>query len=103
MRFTSIRWRASIPGSAAQWPACVIISVRSTRISISTRWAFAGPSVSLMVELFARPAVAKSSRPWSRVPPALQLMQLFRFATGRQMRKSPDGGITIKSTVAVFG
>lgn len=40
---------------------------------------------------------------WSRVPPALQLMQVFRFATGRQMRRSPDGGITIKSAVAVFG
>jgi transposase-like protein len=39
---------------------------------------------------------------WSRVPPALQLMQVFRFATGRQMRRSPDGGITIKSSVAVF-
>ncbi|GLR23534.1 hypothetical protein GCM10007920_33250 [Ciceribacter naphthalenivorans] len=24
---------------------------------------------------------------WSRVPPALQLMQVFRFATGRQMRR----------------
>ncbi|WP_095204766.1 IS1595 family transposase [Mesorhizobium carmichaelinearum] len=40
---------------------------------------------------------------WSRVSPALQLMQVFRFATGRQMRRSPDGGITIKSAVAVFG
>ncbi|KAB1121276.1 hypothetical protein F4V90_27105 [Neorhizobium galegae] len=27
----------------------------------------------------------------------------FRVATGRQMRRSPDGGITIKSAVAVFG
>jgi hypothetical protein len=40
---------------------------------------------------------------WSRVPPALQLLQAFRAATGRQMRRSPDGGITIKSAVAVFG
>lgn len=40
---------------------------------------------------------------WSRVPPALQLVQVFRAATGRQMRRSPDGGITIKSAVAVFG
>ncbi|TPW26121.1 IS1595 family transposase [Martelella alba] len=39
---------------------------------------------------------------WSRVPPALQLLQVFRSATGRQMRRSPPGGITIKSTVAVF-
>jgi hypothetical protein len=40
---------------------------------------------------------------WSRVPPALQLVQVFRFATGRQMRRSPDGGILIKSSVADFG
>jgi transposase-like protein len=40
---------------------------------------------------------------WARVPPALQLLQVFRFATGRQMRRSPDGGIIIKSAVAVFG
>ncbi|MES0170835.1 IS1595 family transposase [Mesorhizobium sp. M0027] len=40
---------------------------------------------------------------WSRVPPALQLLSVFRAATGRQMRRSPDGGIIIKSAVAVFG
>lgn len=40
---------------------------------------------------------------WSRVPPALQLPTVFRAATGRQMRRSPDGGITIKSAVAAFG
>jgi transposase-like protein len=40
---------------------------------------------------------------WSRVPPALQLPNVFRTATGRQMRRSPDGGIIVKSTVAVFG
>lgn len=39
---------------------------------------------------------------WSWVPPALQLSQLFSAATGRQMRKSPDGGMPIKSTVVVF-
>jgi hypothetical protein len=37
------------------------------------------------------------------VPPALQLLQVLRAAAGRQMRRSPDGGIVIKSTVAVFG
>ncbi|BAB52169.1 msl5783 [Mesorhizobium japonicum MAFF 303099] len=42
-------------------------------------------------------------RLWSRVPPALQLPTVFCAATGRQMRRSPDGGITIKSAVAVFG
>lgn len=36
---------------------------------------------------------------WSRVPPALQLPNVFRAATGRQMRRSPDGGILIKSSV----
>lgn len=40
---------------------------------------------------------------WSRVPPALQLTNVFRTATGRQMRRSPYGGIIIKSAVAVFG
>jgi transposase-like protein len=40
---------------------------------------------------------------WSRVPPALQLLQVFRAATGRQMRRSHSAGITIKSAVAVFG
>jgi hypothetical protein len=36
---------------------------------------------------------------WSRVRPALKMRQLFRAAVGRQMRRSPDGGIIIKSTV----
>ncbi len=40
---------------------------------------------------------------WSRVPPALQLLQIFRVATGRQLRRSLDGGIIVKSAVAVFG
>jgi hypothetical protein len=40
---------------------------------------------------------------WSCVPPALQTPSVFRFAIGRQMRRSPDGGIMIKSAVAVFG
>ncbi|RAZ93064.1 IS1595 family transposase [Mesorhizobium hawassense] len=40
---------------------------------------------------------------WARVQPALQLPSVFRAATGRQMRRSPDGGIIIKSAVAVFG
>jgi hypothetical protein len=40
---------------------------------------------------------------WSRVPPALQLQQAFSAAVGRQMRRSPNGGINIKSTIAVFG
>lgn len=40
---------------------------------------------------------------WSRVPPRLQLLQVFRFAVGRQMRRSRHGGIMIKSAVAVFG
>ncbi len=40
---------------------------------------------------------------WSRVPPALQMPQVFRAATGREMRRTRRGGIAIKSTVAVFG
>ena len=39
---------------------------------------------------------------WLRVPPALQLQQVFRAAVGRQMRRSHEGGITIKSAVAVL-
>ena len=40
---------------------------------------------------------------WSRVPPALQLPQVFRAAVGREMRRTRIGGITIKSAIAVFG
>ena len=40
---------------------------------------------------------------WSRVPPALQLRQVFRAAVGREMRRTRIGGITIKSPVTVFG
>ena len=39
---------------------------------------------------------------WSRVPPALQLPRVLQAATGRQMRRTPKGGIFIKSSVAVF-
>ena len=40
---------------------------------------------------------------WSRVPPALQLPQVFRITVGREMRRTRIGGITIKSPIAVFG
>ncbi|HTV90125.1 MAG TPA: IS1595 family transposase, partial [Stellaceae bacterium] len=40
---------------------------------------------------------------WSRVPPALQLPQIFRVAIGRQMRRTRIGGIAIKSAIAAFG
>ena len=39
---------------------------------------------------------------WSRVPPALQLPKVLQAATGRQMRRTREGGISIKSSVAVF-
>ncbi|WP_454019550.1 IS1595 family transposase [Azospirillum sp. Marseille-Q6669] len=39
---------------------------------------------------------------WSRVPPALQLPAVFRYAVGRQLRRTKDGGISIRSAVAVF-
>ncbi|MGF6178678.1 hypothetical protein ABIE33_006998 [Ensifer sp. 4252] len=51
----------------------------------------------------SRNGVERMKTMWSRVPPALQLLQVFRAATGRQMRGSPDGGIIVKSAVAVFG
>ena len=40
---------------------------------------------------------------WSRVPPALQMPQVFRAAIGREMRRTRIGGITIKSAIAAFG
>ena len=40
---------------------------------------------------------------WSRIAPALQLPAVFQSAVGRQMRRTPAGGITIKGAVAVFG
>ncbi len=40
---------------------------------------------------------------WSRVPPAMQLPAVFRAAVGRQIRRTRDGSIRVKSAVAVFG
>lgn len=40
---------------------------------------------------------------WSRVAPALQLEAVFNHAAGRQLRRTPAGGIKVKSCVAVFG
>ena len=40
---------------------------------------------------------------WARVPPALQLPAVFRFAIGREMRRTKAGGIDLLSKVAVFG
>jgi transposase-like protein len=40
---------------------------------------------------------------WSRVPPAMQLPVVFRTAVGRQLRRTRDGSIHIKSNVAAFG
>jgi transposase-like protein len=40
---------------------------------------------------------------WSRVPPALQLPQVFRAAIGREMRRTRIGGLAIKSAIAAFG
>jgi hypothetical protein len=39
---------------------------------------------------------------WERIPPALQFPKVFQTATGRQMRRTKAGGITIKSAIAVF-
>jgi len=40
---------------------------------------------------------------WSRIPPAVQLSNVFRSAVGRQMRRTLHGGIQIQCAVAVFG
>ena len=45
----------------------------------------------------------KTKTLWSRVPPALQLPQVFRAAVGRELRRTRIGGIAIKSPIAVFG
>jgi transposase-like protein len=39
---------------------------------------------------------------WSCVPPALQLPKVLQAATGRQMRRTRKGGLSIKSSVAFF-
>jgi ISXO2-like transposase domain/Transposase zinc-ribbon domain len=40
---------------------------------------------------------------WRRIPPALQLSNVFKSAVGRQLRRTAQGGIQIQCTVAVFG
>ena len=40
---------------------------------------------------------------WDRIPAALQLPAAFRSIVGRQMRRTGQGGIVIKCSVAVFG
>ena len=40
---------------------------------------------------------------WDRIPTALQLPAAFRSTVGRQMRRTRQGGIAIKCSVAVFG
>jgi Ni,Fe-hydrogenase III small subunit len=40
---------------------------------------------------------------WDRIPPAQQVITLFACAVGRQLRRTKDGSIAIKSAVAAFG
>ena len=40
---------------------------------------------------------------WERIAPAMQLPAALKFAVGRQLRRTPKGGIQIKCAVAVFG
>jgi transposase-like protein len=40
---------------------------------------------------------------WSRIPPALQLSNVFKSAIGRQLRRTAQGGIQIQCAVAVLG
>lgn len=40
---------------------------------------------------------------WSRIPSALQFLAVFRAAVGKQIRRTREGSIYIKSAVAVFG
>lgn len=40
---------------------------------------------------------------WSRAPSAIQFLAVFRYAVGRQLRRTKDDGISIPSAVAVLG
>jgi hypothetical protein len=40
---------------------------------------------------------------WDRIAPAHQFITLFASAVGRQLRRTKEGSISIKSTVAAFG
>lgn len=40
---------------------------------------------------------------WCRIPPALQLANVFKSAVGRQLRRTSRGDIRIQCTVAIFG
>jgi hypothetical protein len=40
---------------------------------------------------------------WSRIPPALQLSNIFKSAVRRQQRRTPQRGIRIQCAVAAFG
>jgi hypothetical protein len=40
---------------------------------------------------------------WARIPPALRLPAVFRFAIGREIRRTKAGGIDLLSKIAAFG
>lgn len=40
---------------------------------------------------------------WTRINPALQLLAIFQSTIGRQLRRTKQGGIRIRCSVAVFG
>lgn len=40
---------------------------------------------------------------WERVAPALQFLIVFKSAVGRQLRRTANGSIAVKSSIAVFG
>jgi hypothetical protein len=67
-------------------------------ISISTKSASAGLSAIAEGEVVRgnRHGHEKTQTLWSRVPPALQLPQVFRAAVGREMQRTRIGGIAIK-------
>jgi transposase-like protein len=39
---------------------------------------------------------------WDRIPPAMQLVAVLRTAVGRQLRRTRNGSISIKSPIAAF-
>ena len=104
-RFTPTRSRALISGYSARWPASFITSAPEHADlyfhEIGFRWSQRVAEGEVIRR--TRHGREKVRTLWSRVPPALQLPQVFRAAVGREMRRTRISGISIKSAIAVFG
>jgi len=87
----------------------VVVKEVNLQVRRGTIHALIGPNgagkstVFNLLTRFLTPTRGQIQTLWSRVPLALQLPTLFRYAVGRQLRRIKDGGISIRSAVAVFG